>query len=102
MDVEALADADVGRRVEKPRFGGAEVVHGRDFHVRRIAVEDVGLMSRPGGDRRVVGQAVDAGGGGAPMRVEDQRIAERLRRLRRAQQGAVGRGDDAALGVDLL
>ena len=59
-------------------------------------------MPRPGGDRRVVGQAVDSCGGGAPMRFEDQRIAERLRRLRRAQSGAVGRGDDAAAGVDLL
>ena len=73
VDVEALADADVSRRVEQPRFGGAEVFHGRHLHVRRIAVEDIGLMSRPGGDRRVVGQAVDAGGGGAPVRVEDQR-----------------------------
>ena len=59
-------------------------------------------MARPGGDRGVVGQAVDAGGGGAPVRVEDQREAERLRRLHRAQGGAVGRGDDAAVGVDLL
>ena len=102
MNVEALADADVRGRVGEPRFGGAEVVHGRDFHVRRVAVEDISLMPRPGGDRRVVGEAVDSGGGGAPMRLEDQRIAERLRCLRRAQARAVWRGDHAAFGVDLL
>ncbi len=102
VDVEALADPHVGRRVDEPRFGGAEVVHGRDFHVRRVAVEDIGLMPRPGGDRRVVGEPVNGGGGGAPMRVEDQSVAERLRRLRRAQAGAIGRRDDAAVGVDLF
>jgi hypothetical protein len=81
VDVEALADPYVGRRVDEPRFGGAEVVHGRHFRVRRVAGEDIGRVSRPSGDGRVVGQTVDAGGGGAPVRLEDQREAKRLRRL---------------------
>ena len=102
VDVEALAGPDVSRGVEQPRFGGAEVFHGRHLHVRRIAVEDMGIVSRPGGDRRVVGEAVDAVGGGAPMRVADQLVAERLRRLRRAQVRAIEGGDDSALGVDLF
>ncbi len=102
VDVEPLADADVGRLIEQAPLCGAEVVHRRDFHVCRVAVENIGRVARPFGDRRIVGEAVDPGCGGAPMGVEDERVAEGLRRLDCAQGGALGRRDDAALGVDLL
>ncbi len=102
VDVETLADADVARRVQQPRLGRAQILHRRHLGVVRVALEDMGRMARPGGDRAVVGQVADAFAARAPMRLEDQIEAEGLRRLHRAQRGAIRRSDDAARAVDLL
>ena len=102
VDVETLADARLARVSHEPRLRGAEILHGRHLEVGRIALEDIGRRARPFGDRDVVGEIADARGSRAPMRLEDQREAERLRRLHRAQARAGRGGEHPALAVDLL
>ena len=102
MDVEALADPDLARARHEPGLGGAEILHGGHLDVGRIAFKHVSRRSRPFGDRDVVGEAGDAGGGGAPVRREDQRKGERLRRLHRFQRRARRGRQHPAVGVHLL
>ena len=59
-------------------------------------------MASPFGERRVVGEIRKARPGGAPMRRNDQRKVERLRRLHRAQVTAVERFSHMRRVVDLL
>ncbi len=59
-------------------------------------------MAGPGGDSPVVGEVGDPFARRAPVRVENQREAERLRRLDGAQRGAIGRCENPAGRVDLL
>ena len=99
VDVETLADPDLGDIRGQPRLGLAQILHRRHFHIIEFAVEDEDGVSSRLGDRRVVGQI---GAGGVAVRLEDQIEAESLRRLNRAKRRALGRGDDAPFAVDLF
>ena len=81
VDVETLADPRLARVCHEPRLGGAQILHGRHLDVGGIAFEHISRRARPFGDRDVVGEVVDAGGRRAPVRRQDQRKGERLRRL---------------------
>ena len=75
------------------RASAAEILHGGHLDVGGVAFEHISWRARPFGDRDVVGEVADAGGGGAPMRREDEREAEGLRRLHgpQAERGGVAR-----------
>ena len=102
MNVETLAYPRFAGACHEPRLRGAEILHGGHLDVGRFAFEHIGWRARPFGDGDVVGQAVDASGGGAPVCGEDQRKGERLRRLHGSQRRAWRRRQHPAVGVHLL
>ena len=99
VDVEALADPDLGRSGRQTRLGFAQILHRGYLYVVRLAFENEGRVSGRLGDGRVVRQISARG---FVVRREDQIEAEGLRRLHGAQARSLRRGDDPALGVDLL
>src|SRR5262249_35492154 len=74
----------------------------RELYVRAFAGKGRDRHAGPFGERRVVGEVVAAGRGGAPMGVEQGPERKGLRRLHRHQARTVERVGDAPGGVDLL
>ena len=95
VDVEAEAGAHVAERGELGRFGAGEILVGGELHVAGLALERGHLESGPFGQRGIVGEILAAGRLRAPMRLEQGRKAEGLRRLHDAQMRAVERAGDA-------
>ena len=86
----------------EPRLGRFEILHGGHLDVGGVAFEHISRRARPFGDRDVVGEIADAGGGGAPMRREDERKAKGLRRLHGSERRARRGREHPAVDVDLL
>ena len=82
--------------------GSGEVRHRRHLEVLRVALEDMGRRARPFRDRDVVGEVGDFGLGRAPVGVENEGKAERLRRLHRPQRSARRGREHQVFRVDLL
>ena len=102
VNVEALADPRLARARREPRLGCAQILHGGHLDVGGVAFEHISRRAGPFGDRDVVGEVADPGGGGAPMRRENEREAEGLRRLHGPQRRARRGRENSALDVDLL
>ena len=102
VDVEALADANIGRLIEEPRFGFSEILQRGHLHIGGVAIEYVRPRTSPLGDRGVVSQPFDSLSRCAAMRVEDQIKTKALRRLHGAQGRAQRSRDDKAAIVDFL
>ena len=102
VHVEAVAGAHVGKRGELQDFGADKIVVGRQLHVAGFAFEHADAMAGPFGERGIVGEVLEAGGGGAPMRIENEIEGESLRRLHHAQPAAVERFGHHRRGIDLL
>ena len=60
------------------------------------------MMAGPFGERGVVGEVIEFLFGRAPMRIDDQLEAERLRRLHHAQEAAIERLGHDRIAVDLF
>src|SRR5215207_4469589 len=87
MHVVPLADANV-RAVLKSvareaLLGGAQIVGGRHFDVRRLALDHGDRNAGPFGHGCVVGEMREPGSGSAAMGLAYRAIAKALRRLRR-------------------
>ncbi len=102
VNVEALADPRLAQARREPRLGRFEILHGGHLDVGGVAFEHISGRARPFSDRDVVGKVADACGGGAPMRFENQREAEGLRRLHGSQRRSRRRREDSAVDIDLL
>ena len=94
VHVVADAGADIGERGLRVALVRGEILRCGHLHVARLALEYRDLQPRPFDQRGIVGKILAPRRGGAPMRVEQGRVGERLRRLHRAQARAVERRGD--------
>ena len=99
MDVKAIAGADVGQFGQMQNFRAREILVGGHFDIAGFAFEHADAMARPFGERRIVGEIVEAGRSGAAMGVEDQIEGKGLRRLHDPQPAAIERCRQAAASI---
>ena len=102
MNVVAGSCSDIAEHGAEASFFTDEIFRGRELHVGRIAFKRRHRQSRPFRQRRIVGEIVAAVARRAAMRIENDIVAKRLRRLRDAQPRALRRRFDVSGFSDQL
>ncbi len=100
VHVKAHAGSNVGKVVTQHRFSSHEIVGSGEFDIRRFAGECGNPKAGPFHQCAIVGEVVAALALRAPMRIEQRREGESLRRLHRAQFVAIDSSQDHAIRID--
>ncbi len=100
MNVVAASCPDIAERSTKASLFANKIFRCRELHVGRIAFKGRHRQSRPFRKRGVIGKIVAALARRAAMRIENDIVAKRLRRLRDAQPRALRRGLDMSAVAD--
>ena len=102
MNVVAGAGSDIAERSTEASLFANEIFRCRELHVGRIALKRRHRQSRPFRKGCVVGEIVATIARRAAMRIENDIVAKRLRRLRDAQPRTLRRGFDVSVIADQL
>ena len=100
MDVKSVAGPHVRKRCKPRHLGAGKILSGGHFQVGGFACKNADALTRPFGERRVIGEAFASCRSRAAMRLKNKIESKSLRRLHDPQGAAIERFGDPTAVVD--